>query len=114
MAIAEILRSTLLSLIEVTNELCKTVAGGDYSPLNELLDRREKLLEQQSFLLARWKDFSKDADNERRELERLRPLSDLLHKNDEQLTALIVQKRDEIAEQLRRAENQRRLLVYSR
>ncbi|MER3522549.1 MAG: hypothetical protein C4326_00415 [Ignavibacteria bacterium] len=114
MALAEVLRSTLLSLIEVTNELCKTVADGDYSPLSELLDRREQLLEQQAFLLARWKDFSQNVDNERRELARLRPLSDLLHKNDEHLTGLIAQKRDQIAEQLRRAENQRRLLVYSR
>ncbi len=113
-ATADLLRSTLLSLIEVTRQLCSTVQGDDLASLGELLDRREKLLEQQSLLLAQWKDLPRNADNTRGDLVRLKPLTDLLQNADHQLKTLVVQRKDEIAGQLRQAQNQRQLLAYSR
>ncbi len=110
----DLLRSTLLSLIEVTRQLCSTVQGDDLSSLQELLDRREQLLEQQSVLLAQWKDFGKNADIIRGDLVRLKPLTDLLQNTDHQLRTLVVHKKDEVAEQLRQARNQKQLLAYSR
>jgi hypothetical protein len=113
-ATIDLLRSTLLSLIEVTRQLCSTVQGDDLSSLQELLDRREKLLEQQSVLLTQWKDLRQDADNIRGDLARLKPLSELLQTTDHQLRTLVVHKKDEVAEQLRQAQNQKQLLAYSR
>lgn len=113
-ATADMLRSTLLSLIEVTRQLCSTVQENDLSSLGELLDRRERLLEQQSVLLAQWKDFRQNADTPRGELVRLKPLTDLLQNTDHELRTLVAQKKDEIAGQLRQAQNQRQLLAYSR
>ena len=113
-ATTDLLRSTLLSLIEVTRQLCSTVQGDDLSSLGELLDRREKLLEQQSILLAQWKDFRQNADNPRGDLVRLKPLTDLLQNSDQQLKTLVIQKRDEVAEHLRRAQKEKQLLAYSR
>jgi hypothetical protein len=114
MATVDLLCSTLLTLIEVTQQLYAAVEDENYETLNELFDKRDHLLEQQSFLLVRWKDSSKSADNKGRDLSRLKPLLDLLQQWDRKLSALVIQKRDEVAQYLRQASNQKRLLAYTR
>lgn len=114
MATVDLLCSTLLSLVEVTQRLCAAIEGNEHESLSDLLDRRDQLLEQQSLLIIRWKDSSKNADNKGRELSRLKPLFELLQQCDRKLNALVVHKKDEVADQLRQARNQQRLLAYSR
>lgn len=114
MANTDLLCSTLLALVEVTQQLCAKIESNSLDPLEDLLDRRGQLLEQQSFLLLRWKDSGENADNKMRDLARLKPLVELLQRSDEKLNKLVLQKRDEVGEQLRLAQNQKRLLAYAR
>ena len=114
MATVELLCSVLRSLIEVTESLCLSVEKEELASLSDMLDRREELLEQQSELIKTWKSTVAAEGDYRHGLFRLRPLVEHLEQLDKKNVTLFTEKKREFAEKLKQAQNQKRLLAYSR
>jgi hypothetical protein len=107
-------RSILQSLNEVTNSLCVCLQNNEVHAIDALLDQRAKLLDQQELLLEKTKEFLQTADNSSREICDLKSLVGDLHEQDKSFVSLFMLKKEESAEKLKQAQNQKRLLAYSR
>ena len=110
----EALCSELRSLFKVTNSLYLSVEKEDYSSLSEMLDRRGQILDSQNRLADAWKiSFVTEGDRQQ-QVSRLRPLVEILEQLDKRIVTLFEKKKEELAEKLKQAQNQKRLRAYSR
>jgi hypothetical protein len=100
----------LRSLVDLTRKVKASLEADELEVASRQLDERGKLLEAQVQLMAGWKELS----NENDALAELRPLTDLLKQLDRELTTLFAGKKDQVAEKMRQAQNQKRLLAYLR
>ncbi len=103
-----ITQSVLQALVDVTKALCLSVEQGDFPSVAQQLDEREALLNKESSLIA---DYCAAKG---RRVDELRPLLDSLKQVDQELITLFTRKKTEVACEMRLAQNQRRLLAYSR
>ncbi|MBI5473872.1 MAG: hypothetical protein HY961_16160 [Ignavibacteriae bacterium] len=104
----ETMQSVLEALVEVTRALCASVEHEDFASATRQLDERESLLAKQSVLVA------KHCAAKRPGADELRQLFDSLKQVDQELITLFGRKKAEISGKIELAQNQRRLLAYSR
>lgn len=103
----------LQSLIRLTEGLSAQLASDEIAPIEQLVERRDALLSEQNKWFEEWKDLINSADNNAETLSDLKVLVTKLSQVDEDLVALVVQKKNKLAEQLKQAQNQKLLLAYS-
>jgi succinate dehydrogenase flavin-adding protein (antitoxin of CptAB toxin-antitoxin module) len=102
------LSSVMQSLIELTRTLCTMIESNDLQELSKLLEQRDSLLHQQQTIVQRW-----DASKGELKLHIGSSIL-LLQQLDRDFVTLFTKKKEEAAEQLKQATNQRLLLAYSR
>lgn len=107
-------RSVLQSLNEATNSLCVCLQNNEVHAIDALLDRRGKLLDQQEQLIEKTKESLQNADYNSRDISELKSLLGDLQQQDKTFVILFMLKKEESAEKLKQAQNQKRLLAYSR
>jgi hypothetical protein len=105
---SDTMQSVLRALVEVTKALCESVEHDDYEAASRQVDEREMLLSRQTVLVADRRTVGGQGADE------LRPLFDSLKQVDQELITLFSRKKVEITGQIELAQNQRRLLAYSR
>jgi hypothetical protein len=101
----------LHALLRLTNDLCNSLERGQLQELDVLIQKREEILQSQ---LALTQDFAVHADKENGEVSRFTLLLERLQEHDRQLGDLLSKKKEEVAQKLKRASNQKRFLMYSR
>lgn len=114
MASAEALCCVLRSFIEVTEALCMSIDSNEFSLLSEALDEREKLLRRQSKLTTEWENLTLPENERQHGILRLQPLVEDLKQLDKKIIMLLEQKKILFAEKMKQAQNEKRLLAYSR
>jgi hypothetical protein len=114
MATSDLIRPVLQSLIEVTNALSNCVQNEDFLIVEALLDRRAQLLDDHKKLVSDWKDLQENSDNKSGEFSPLKPLIEVLQRRDQDFVTSFTRKKEEVAEKLMQAQNQQKLLAYSR
>lgn len=101
----------LQALLRLTEDLCNSLESQQLQELDDLIQKREEILQ---FQLALTQDSSVLADKENGEVSRFTLLLERLQESDRQLADLLSKKKEEVALKLMRARNQKRFLMYSR
>ncbi len=106
------LAQTLQTLVQATGELCSGVENNEFESLPQRLALRERLLKEHAEIAQKWKELPKSMEEHQGGISRFGPLLQMLEQVDQKLVTLTLSKKEEAAERLKQAQNQKLLLAY--